>query len=130
MNRTVTYMPGLLLDSRAQLVIARLAQDSVGVTVRRFDRIPCPKEMVDVVVYEVWITVYRDEEGLFLVQPSEDGETVTVSPVEAFNTAEANESAQFAIELALASWPDWGNSFRGRFRPRTVIPLPSNLPEA
>jgi hypothetical protein len=125
-----TFMPGLLLDSRQHIVIAMLAAESVGVSVRRFDHIPGPEEMVDVAMYEVWITIYRDGEGLFLVKPSDDGEHVEVAPIESFSTAEANESAQFAIELALAHWPDWGSSFRHRFQPRTVIPLPSRLPEA
>lgn len=130
MPRTVTYLPGLLIDSREQIVLAMLGSDSVGVSVRRFDRIPAPDEMVGVVVSESWITIYRSGEGLFLVTPAEDNQKVHVSPVAAFETAEANESAQFAIELALANWPDWGTTFRHRFQPRTVIPLPPRLPEA
>jgi hypothetical protein len=128
--KAITFLPGLLLDSRDQLVLALLAANSVGVSLRRFDYIPHPQEMADAVFTESWVTVYRNEDGMFILSPSEDGEHVEVVPVAQFESAQANESAQFAIELALASWPEWGRDLRDKYQPRWTIPLPPRLPMA
>ncbi len=86
--------------------------------------------MAEAVFEESWITVYRDGESMFIVSPTEDGAAIEAVPVEVFEGAQANESAQFAIELALANWPEWGKELRGKYKPRTVITLPPSLPEA
>jgi hypothetical protein len=102
----------------------------VGVSIRRFDTIPDPHAMANAALFEHWITAFRDDEGLYLVRPSDDGNESIAEPIHAFSSPEENESAQFAVELALASWPDWGAHFRATLQPRTIIPLPKELPEA
>lgn len=122
MTNTSTYFPGLLLDSRDNIALAILADDSVGISVRRFDQIPKWEEMSDAIFAEEWVLLYRGGSAFFLASPSADGNSVESVPVSSFEGAEANESAQFAIEVALAYWPEWGDAaLRKQYKPRRVI---------
>ena len=132
-TESIRLFPGILLDERDQIVLAVLADDAVGISVRRFECLPSPTELVEVISAEEWITIYREDENhqMYLMSPKITGDMgVDCLPVKRFKGAEANESAQMAIEVALANWPEWGESLRDTYTPRSVIPLPRNLPEA
>lgn len=120
------YVPGLLIDARGHLALAVLADTSVGVSVERFDWIPSPaEEMTRQMSNTSWVIVDRDNESMYMATPS--GEYIYPKDLKG---AEANEAAQFAIELALALWPDWCPNLRDVYKPRTIIPLPRQMPEA
>ena len=120
------YVPGLLIDARGHLALAVLADTSVGVSVERFDWIPSPaEEMTRQMSNTSWVIVDRDNESMYMATPS--GEYIYPKDLKG---AEANEAAQFAIELALALWPDWCPNLRDVYSPRTIIPLPRQMPQA
>lgn len=121
------FLPGLLLDERDHIVLAVLAVDSVSVSVKRFDYIPDWDGLADAVQTGEWIMLYK-KGSMFQITHHAEGEDVDLASE--FSTAQANESAQFAIELALAYWPDWGEELRHKYEPRTVIPLPAQPAEA
>ena len=120
------YVPGLLIDARGHIALAVLADTSVGVSVERFDWIPTPaEEMTRQMSNTSWVIVDRDNESMYMATPS--GEYIYPKDLKG---AEANEAAQFAIELALSLWPDWCPNLRDVYKPRTIIPLPRQMPEA
>jgi len=120
------YVPGLLIDARGHIALAVLADTSVGVSVERFDWIPSPaEEMTRQMSNTSWVIVDRDNESMYMATPS--GEYIYPKDLKG---AEANEAAQFAIELALALWPDWCPNLRDVYSPRTIIPLPRQMPQA
>lgn len=122
------YVPGLLIDARGHLAFAVLADSSVGVSVERFDWIPHKaEEMTEHMATTTWVIVDRDNESMYMATPS--GEYVYPQDLGS-KGAEANEAAQFAIELALALWPDWCPNLRDVYKPRTIIPLPRQMPQA
>jgi hypothetical protein len=124
------YIPGLLLDSRGHVMLTILSPDSVGVSTQRFDQISQRSEIEAARHSEEWILLFRNTSAMFLTIPVEDGIT-EMKHVTEFHGALANESAQFAIELALACWPGWGEDLRNKYRPCTrVISIPVQPHEA
>lgn len=125
-----TYVrPRLLLDAQGHILLVLVSDQTIGVSLKRFPHVPDPREFPDALVNEDWVTIFRDEtHQLFMSTRDEEGSLLL--PVKTFRGAAANESAQFTIEVALATWPEWGNQLRDQYEPKVVIPLPRVMPEA
>ena len=75
-----------------------------------------------------WVTVLRAHDNAYFVparglMPTADGSSVQPQNM---------EGVHMAIEIGLATWPEWGGELRERFSPRSTIPVgfPSGQIEA
>lgn len=108
--------PGLIVDAKGNLGIALISDDAIGVSVSRFSTTPDPIQVLREIGQRNWVAVYRKSGNkIFMVSQSPDKEVRLATP-------EENESGQFAIELALKAWPEWGTEFRQKFKERSFIP--------
>jgi hypothetical protein len=119
------YRPGLLLDACNHIVFTVVASDCLCVSIGRFDYIPDWEKMADAILEGEWIMLQR-RGAMYQVSNSEK------KPVEALTTPQANESAQFAIELALGYWPEWQEEkdLKDAYEPRQAIMLPVEIADA
>lgn len=124
----VVLVPGMLLDAQNHIVLVLIASDAVHISIKRYDEIPDIKAITKALMRDQWVAVYKDSSYLYLMEP--EGDSITSTRVKKFKGPQANESAQFAIEVALCSWKDWGSDYRELYKPRLIIPRPAKLPEA
>lgn len=121
-------LAGLLLDACERLAMVLMSEDSVGVSVSRYDELPAQHLFREEMHQKIWIVVFRDEgEEIFVsskASPANDGEVYELkSPQE-------RESVQFAMEVALGAWPEWCPHLRERVSPRSPIVLHKEVPIA
>lgn len=126
----VVFASGLLLDAADRIVLVIRSPDMIGVSLCRMQFIPKPEEIIEMVYEAQWITVFKDDPGeLFVMEPNSKGQPSSYK-VKEFIGAQANESADMAIGLGLASWGEsWGGGWNEKHTPCASIPLPLDLPE-
>jgi hypothetical protein len=120
----MTSFPALLIDSTGKFLVALMSEDAVGVSARRFETVPSPPELYRCIPTERWISVNRESLEVTMITPHEEDNDVHLC------TPQENESGQFAIELALSVWPEWGMEYREMYSPKQFILYPLEPIEA
>lgn len=116
-------VPGLVVDSQGRLAFAVKSDVNIGVCTDRFEHLDGLETFNKALFNCQWVVVFnRPDAQIFMISPG-----FHVQPFPTGASPEANESAQFAIELALSCWPNWGKDYRGRFSPRRFVPYASRV---
>ena len=124
-----TVVPHVTVGPSGKVSIAVLSSAVVGVCYTDIGTAKLDGETLQKLIHGgVWVTVLRSQDNAYFVPPvgllpSLDGSSVVPPDMEAVH---------LAIEIGLATWPEWGAALRELYSPRETTPIgfPANDLEA
>ena len=124
-----TVVPHVTVGPSGKISIVVLSSTVVGVCYTNIDASKLDGETLQKLIQDgVWATVLRSQDNAYFVPPvgllpSPDGSSIVPPDMEAVH---------MAIEIGLATWPEWGKDLRSHFSPRETTPIgfPTNAIEA
>ena len=115
-------LPTLTIDSKNRIVAVVVSEDIIGVCHKRLgEEALTPTSYMDRLHEESWATLVRHQDGVFFItatglMPSENSDEGLI-----LGLPDNMEAVHMAIEIGLATWPEWGNALRPRFTPKLPI---------
>ena len=114
-------LPTLTIDSKNRVVAVVVSDDLIAVCLKRLGQEALtPTTYMKRIQAEPWATLVRHQDGVFFLTntgllPSEEAQVISLG------LPDNMEAVHMAIEIGLATWPEWGSSLRSRFTPRRSL---------
>ena len=113
-------LPSLAIDSQGRLAAAVCSPEIVAVCLKRVSEAVNAEFYTRMLHEESWAALFRHQDNAYFLTvsgllPTEDSRPPT-SP-------EEMEAVHMAIEIGLATWPEWGDALREKFTPKAPIQL-------
>ena len=125
----ITVTTHLVVADSGRLAVAVCSPSVIGVCFNSIESQVLEPEAVQKLLHTgTWATILRNQDNAYFVPPvgllpSLDGSSVVPPDMEAVH---------MAIEIGLATWPEWGRVLRAHYAPRVTTPIgfPANEIEA
>ena len=121
LTTTQKVIPSLVMDSKNRVVAAVVSDDIIGVCLKRLgEEALTPDAYMERLHGSPWATLMRHQDGVYfltvagLMPEEEDRDTILAVP-------DNMEAVHMAIEIGLATWPEWGSALRDRFAPKASL---------
>ena len=115
-------LPTLAIDSRGRLLAAVCSDEVVAVCLHRMEEEPMDADLYSRLLREEgWAALLRHQDNAYFLTSS--GIAPSEGASASASTPEEMEAVHMAIEIGLATWPEWGATLRESFKPKDPIRL-------
>ena len=118
--QALSVIPHLVLSRAGKVSVVVRSSSVVGVCLSDLQDIKLDGATLQGPIHTgTWVTTLRDQDNAYFLPPS------GLLPFPNGATAPAPDIAavHMAIEVSLATWPEWGGALRGHFLPLETVPL-------
>jgi hypothetical protein len=115
-------LPTLTVDSKNRLVAVVVSEEIIGVCMKRLGEEALTAESyMSRLHQEPWGTLIRQHDGVYFITIAGLLPSAEDPRPELLAKPDNMEAVHMAIEIGLASWPEWGGELRTRFTPKPAV---------